>query len=523
MEENYAIELKNVSKRFGEVIANDGVNLRVEKGEILSILGENGSGKTTLMNMLSGIYYPDEGQIFMNGQEVTIRSPKDAFDLKIGMIHQHFKVIDILTATENIMLGMDEEKLLNFNRVKSELEALTSRYGFELDLDKKIYNMSVSEKQTVEIVKVLYRGADILILDEPTAVLTPQEANKLFAVLRNMKEAGKSIIIITHKLQEVLDLSDRVAILRKGKYIGTVHTADSDVSSLTEMMVGEKISLDINRTEPKHSEVRLEVEHLTCINSDRRKVVNDVTFTARSGEILGIAGVSGCGMKQLLEAIAGLQEHEFGKIRYINEQGEIKDIARLSAKEMKKQGVNISFVPEDRLGMGLVADMGITENMMLRGYEDRKSIFIDRSAPRKMAKEIVEHLKVVTPSIETPVRRLSGGNIQKILVGREILLNPSILMVAYPVRGLDINSSYTIYNLLNEQKEKGVIVICVIEDLDVLLALSDKIVVLNNGKMTGIREARTTSKEEIGILMTKNIEGGSDENECESKEKLYIS
>jgi simple sugar transport system ATP-binding protein len=314
-----------------------------------------------------------------------------------------------------------------------------------------------------------------------------------------------------------------VAILRKGKYIGTVHTADSDVSSLTEMMVGEKISLDINRTEPKHSEVRLEVEHLTCINSDRRKVVNDVTFTARSGEILGIAGVSGCGMKQLLEAIAGLQEHEFGKIRYINEQGEIKDIARLSAKEMKKQGVNISFVPEDRLGMGLVADMGITENMMLRGYEDRKSIFIDRSAPRKMAKEIVEHLKVVTPSIETPVRRLSGGNIQKILVGREILLNPSILMVAYPVRGLDINSSYTIYNLLNEQKEKGVIVICVIEDLDVLLALSDKIVVLNNGKMTGIREARTTSKEEIGILMTKNIEGGSDENECESKEKLYIS
>jgi len=498
MKETYAIELKNVSKHFGKVIANDGVNLKVKKGEILSILGENGSGKTTLMNILSGIYCPDEGHIFMNGEEVSIRSPRDAFALKIGMIHQHFKLIDILTATENIILGTSTSKMLNLDKVKKELERLTKGYGFDLDLDKKIYTMSVSEKQTVEIVKVLYRGADILILDEPTAVLTPQETEKLFAILRNMKEAGKSIIIITHKLQEVLDLSDRVAVLRKGKYIGTVKTEVSDVASLTEMMVGKKINLDINRTEPKKSQGRLEVDNLTCINDEGRKVVNDVSFTAHGGEILGIAGVSGCGMKELLESIAGLQEIETGKIQYFDKKGKNKNLSQ----------IDISFVPEDRLGMGLVADMGITENIMLKGYNQGSSIFINRSQPKKIAKKIVNQLQVVTPGIETPVRKLSGGNIQKVLVGREILLNPSVLMVAYPVRGLDINSSYTIYNLLNEEKEKGIIVICVIEDLDILLALSDRIMVINNGSVTGIKDARTTSKEEIGILMTKNVEGG---------------
>jgi simple sugar transport system ATP-binding protein len=498
MKETYAIELKNVSKHFGKVIANDGVNLKVKKGEILSILGENGSGKTTLMNILSGIYCPDEGHIFMNGEEVSIRSPRDAFALKIGMIHQHFKLIDILTATENIILGTSTSKILNLAKVKKELEVLTQGYGFELELDKKIYTMSVSEKQTVEIVKVLYRGADILILDEPTAVLTPQETEKLFAILRNMKEAGKSIIIITHKLQEVLDLSDRVAVLRKGKYIGTVKTEVSDVASLTEMMVGKKINLDINRTEPKISKVRLEVDNLTCINDEGRKVVNDVSFTAKGGEILGIAGVSGCGMKELLEAMAGLQESKNGTIQYFDDNGRNKNVSQM----------DVSFVPEDRLGMGLVADMGITENIMLKGYDQGSSIFINRSNPKKIAKNIVKQLQVVTPGIETPVRKLSGGNIQKVLVGREILLNPSVLMVAYPVRGLDINSSYTIYNLLNEEKQKGIIVICVIEDLDILLALSDRIMVINNGSVTGIKDARTTSKEEIGILMTKNVESG---------------
>ena len=311
-----AIELLGVTKRFGEVVANDNVNLTVRKGEILSILGENGSGKTTLMNMLSGIYFPDEGEIRVNGKTVTIRSPKDSFELGIGMIHQHFKLINILTAAENIILGLPGKERLNLKQVEKEVKELTDRYGFDLNPSQKIYDMSVSQKQTVEIVKVLYRGADILILDEPTAVLTPQETEKLFAVLRNMRSAGKSIIIITHKLNEVLELSDRVAVLRKGKYIDTVETKGATVESLTEMMVGEKVTLDINRTEPENAKKRIEMRGVTCRNKEGLKVLKEASFTAYSGEILGIAGISGSGQKELLESVAGLQPIESGEILY---------------------------------------------------------------------------------------------------------------------------------------------------------------------------------------------------------------
>lgn len=471
-----AIELLGVTKRFGEVVANDNVNLTVRKGEILSILGENGSGKTTLMNMLSGIYFPDEGEIRVNGKTVTIRSPKDSFELGIGMIHQHFKLINILTAAENIILGLPGKERLNLKQVEKEVKELTDRYGFDLNPSQKIYDMSVSQKQTVEIVKVLYRGADILILDEPTAVLTPQETEKLFAVLRNMRAAGKSIIIITHKLNEVLELSDRVAVLRKGKYIDTVETKGATVESLTEMMVGEKVTLDINRTEPENAKKRIEMRGVTCRNKEGLKVLKEASFTAYSGEILGIAGISGSGQKELLESVAGLQPIESGEILYES--------------------------PEDRLGMGLVGSMDLTDNMMIRSYKEGKHFFADRKAPKQLAQEIVDKLEVVTPGVETPVSRLSGGNVQKILVGREIASNPNVLMVAYPVRGLDINSSYTIYNLLNDQKKKGVAVICVGEDLDVLLELCDRILVLNGGRVSGIVDARSTTKEKLGLLMT---------------------
>lgn len=402
-----AIELKNITKRFGSVVANDKVCLTVKKGEILSILGENGSGKTTLMNMLSGIYFPDEGEIYVDGKEVTIASPKDSFALGIGMIHQHFKPVDVLTAAENIILGLPGKEVLKMDEVRKKIKGLVDKYGFDLDPDQKIYEMSVSQKQTVEIIKVLYRGANILILDEPTAVLTPQETEKLFAVLRNMRADGRSIIIITHKLHEVLSLSDRVAILRKGKYIGTVETKD--------------------------------------------------------------------------------------------------------ATEIWNLGIHLSFVPEDRLGMGLVGSMDITDNMMLRGYNNGHNFFVDRNTPKKLAEDLIRRLEIVTPGTTTPVRRLSGGNVQKVLVGREISSNPTVLMVAYPVRGLDINSSYTIYNLLNEQKEKGVAVICVGEDLDVLLELCDRILVLCGGSISGIVDARTTTKEEIGLLMTKTGKEKKDE------------
>ena len=504
-----AIELKNISKTFGSIAANKGVNLTVYNGEILSLLGENGSGKTTLMNMISGIYFPDAGHIYIDGKEVVIRSPKDAFDHRIGMIHQHFKLVDIFTAAENIVLGLEEGGRRNIKEAENKVREISTRYGFDIDPTKKIYEMSVSEKQTVEIIKVLYRGANILILDEPTAVLTPQETKKLFAVLRKMKEDGKAIVIITHKPHEVLEISDRVSVLRKGEYIGTLETANTDESELTEMMVGKKISLNIDRSEPKDSVDRLEINNLDCITRDGVKILDNISFTVKSGEILGIAGIAGSGQKELLESIAGLQKVRNGEIIYHNPKtGSTDNLRDKTPMQIKELGVRLSFVPEDRLGMGLVGNMDIIDNMMLRSYRKGKSVFLNRKKPRSLADKIITDLEVVTPSANTPIRRLSGGNVQKVLVGREISAAPTVLMVAYPVRGLDINSSYLIYNLLNEQKEKGVAVIFVGEDLDVLIELCDRILVLSSGRVSGIVDGRTTDKSEIGLLMTKGEEGG---------------
>ncbi len=505
MTKQAAIELKDITKTFGKVVANKNVSLTAYRGEILSILGENGSGKTTLMNMISGIYFPDEGQILVDGKEAVIASPKDAFTYKIGMIHQHFKLVDVFTAAENIVLGIEDGKY-NLKKSTEKIREICDKFGFELDPEKKIYTMSVSEKQTVEIVKVLYRGADILILDEPTAVLTPQEIQKLFDVLRRMREAGKAIIIITHKLNEVMALSDRVAVLRKGEYIGSVNTSETSEQELTEMMVGKKISLNIERTEPKDPVDRLIVKELECTDRTGVKLLSNVSFTLRGGEILGVAGIAGSGQRELLESIAGLQKVSSGEITYINPKtGNIENLRDKTPRQIRDLGVRLSFVPEDRLGMGLIANMDITDNMMLRSYRKGKSFFLERKAPKTLAEKIVEDLEVVTPSVSTPVRQLSGGNIQKVLVGREIAASPKVLMVAYPVRGLDINSSYTIYNLLNEQKAKGVAVIFVGEDLDVLTELCDRIMVIGSGRVTGIVDGRTATKEELGILMTKTM------------------
>ncbi len=509
VETKAAIQLKNITKTFGSVVANKDVCLTVNRGEILSILGENGSGKTTLMNMISGIYFPDSGQIFIGGNEVVIRSPKDAFDYKIGMIHQHFKLVDVFSAAENIILGLKEKGKYDIKQAAKNIKEIADKYGFEIDPNKKIHEMSVSEKQTVEIIKVLYRGADILILDEPTAVLTPQETQKLFAVLRRMRDDGKAIIIITHKLHEVLSLSDRVAVLRKGEYVGTVNTAETNESELTEMMVGKKISLNIERSEPQNPQDRLVVKSLNCVNREGVKVLDDISFTARSGEILGIAGIAGSGQRELLEAIAGLQKLDNGEILYNNPKtGETDNLRDKTPMQIRELGVRLSFVPEDRLGMGLVGNMDIVDNMMLRSYRKGKSVFLQRKGPKDLAEHIIKDLEVVTPDANTPVRRLSGGNVQKVLVGREIAASPTVLMAAYPVRGLDINSSYTIYNLLNSQKKNGVAVIFVGEDLDVLIELCDRILVIGSGSVTGIVDGRTATKEEIGLLMTKSNGGG---------------
>jgi len=559
MEKQPVLQMRGITKRFGSVTANSQIDLDVYRGEILAILGENGCGKTTLMNIIAGIYYPDEGRILIDGREVVIRSPKDAFSHGIGMVHQHFKLVDLFTAAENITLGMEQPGEFNLKTVNAEVSEIAERYGFHIDPAKKIYDMSVSEKQTVEIIKVLYRGADILILDEPTAVLTPQEITRLFAILRRMKEDGKSIIIITHKLNEVMEVSDRVAILRRGEHIGSVNTAETNESQLTEMMVGRKVDLNIARSEPVNPVPRLVVKGLNLYNLEGVQVLKDISFTACGGEILGIAGIAGSGQRELLESISGLQPVASGeitfynpkkdkpvsffhkdlkKVRELEQQGafhdknrqpvsfdgmssrairkrvesgdvlfnedEIMNLRDRTPLEIRQLGIHLSFVPEDRLGMGLVGSMDITDNMMLRNYRKGPAGFLDRKKPRTQAEQIIRELEVVTPGTSTPVRRLSGGNVQKVLVGREIAYTPKVLMAAYPVRGLDINSSYTIYNLLTEQKEKGVAVIFVGEDLDVLLALCDRIMVMNGGRVTGIVDARTTTKEDVGLLMTRS-------------------
>ena len=505
-----AVKMRNISKTFGTIRANVNVDLDIYRGEILALLGENGSGKTTLMNMLSGIYYPDSGTIYIDEREAVINSPREAFEYGIGMIHQHFKLVDVMTATENIVLGLHDGKY-DLKAAADRIREICGTYGFEVDPDQKIYDMSVSQKQTVEIVKVLYRGADILILDEPTAVLTPQETDKLFAVLRNMRDDGKAIVIITHKMHEVEDLSDRVAVLRKGEYVGDMMTKDTNAQEMTNMMVGRSVSLNIERPEPVDPKPRIEVKDLTVRSEDGILKLDHVSFEARAGEILGVAGISGSGQKELLEAIAGLQKTESGSISYIDPDGKTMDITSMDPLKIAKLGVVLSFIPEDRLGMGLLGSMDIPANMMLRSYRQGGHLFTDTKKPKALAEKVVSELEVVTPGLSTPVRRLSGGNVQKVLVGREIALAPTVLLSAYAVRGLDINSSYMIYHLLNEQKERGVAVIYVGEDLDVLVELCDRILVLCGGRVSGVEDGRRTDKRKIGMMMTKI--GGEKENE----------
>jgi len=501
MEQQYAIELRGITKTFGSVVANKDINLNVRPGEILALLGENGSGKTTLMNMLSGIYKPDKGQIFVDGKEAAINSPEDSKRLGIGMVHQHFKLVDVFSAADNIWMGKEKAGFLLKKDRYDQIHEIANKFGFEIDPRKKVYNMSVSEKQTLEIIKVLYYGAKVIILDEPTAVLTVQEIQKLFSVLRKMKEEGHSIIIITHKLNEVMDISDRVAILRKGEYITTVNTAETNEQALTEWMVGHKVDLNIDRPQMEKTRPLLEVRNVSIRSDEGATAIDDVSFYIRGGEILGVAGIAGCGQKELCEAIAGLRPIEKGQMIHKGE-----NIVGLSPKAILEKGISMSFIPEDRLGMGLAPSMSITDNMILKKYADTKGPFVDRKIGRADAEEVIKALEVVTPSAETPVRRLSGGNVQKVLLGREIKAGPNVIITAYPVRGLDIGSSYTIYNILNEQKKAGVGILFVGEDLDVMMALCDKLLVLCHGKVMGVVHAHKTTKEELGLMMTGSLD-----------------
>jgi simple sugar transport system ATP-binding protein len=515
------IKMAHISKRFGTVLANDDVNLSVNRGEILALLGENGSGKSTLMNMLSGIYTPDSGSISIEGVPCCFRSPENAIAAYVGMVHQHFKLIPVMTAWENISLGEKRPGLLSYKektslgekrrglvttpflpnplidkkRINNKITNLEQQFGLYVNHDKKLYDMSVSEQQTVEILKVLYRDARTLILDEPTAVLTPQEIASFFTMLRSMKEAGKAIIIITHKLNEVLEISDRVTVLRKGRVVGTVNTAETSARELTGVMVGESVSLEISREEPVPQ--RKPLLEVCSINYRNAGVsIKDMSFDLYGGEILGVAGIAGSGQRELCEIIAGLRRVESGSILLNREP-----IERLSPRAIKERRVFMSFVPEDRLGMGLVAGMSITDNILLRSYGKPSGIFVDRQSGRTQAEDIVRLYDISTPSISHPVRKLSGGNIQKVLLGREIEMKPQVLITAYPVRGLDIGASYNVYEMLNKQKRKGVAILFIGEDLDVLMELCDKIMVIRAGAESRIVNPRTVTKEEIGALM----------------------
>ena len=491
-----AISLRGLTKTFGSVVANNEIDLDLRYGEILALLGENGSGKTTLMNMLSGLYTPDRGSVEVSGKSVAIRSPHDSQHLGIGMIHQHFKLVDVLTVEDNIVLGTPKGNI-GASKLTDHIRQLSDQFGLTVDPQRKIYSLSVGEKQTVEILKVLHRGSRILILDEPTAVLTPQEIERLFQILKRMRDSGCAIIIITHKLNEVLAISDRVTILRKGESVATVNTSETDARNLTELMVGRSVDLSIAKPEAKKIPEALDVRKLTVIGQDNVKTLDNVSFSLAGGEILGVAGVAGSGQKELCEAIAGLMPAAKGAVLHhgINLVG-------MAPREIIRRGVSMSFIPEDRLGMGLVGSMGMVDNMLLKTYQNQPGAFLDRKPYEKQSRDLIKSLDIKTPSIHTPVRRLSGGNVQKVLLGREIASNPHILITAYPVRGLDIHSSMTIYRLLNEQKKNGVAVLYIGEDLDVLLELCDRVMVLCGGKVTGIADTNKLTKQQVGLMMT---------------------
>jgi len=508
MQQNLAIEMKNISKSFGEIKANEDVCLEVRNGEVHALLGENGAGKTTLMNMLSGIYRPDTGTIAINGQEVEFTSPKESINMGIGMIHQHFKLIDVMSAKENIIIGQKSGFFTKGKALTQEIKELSDKYGLDIDPDKKVYEMSVGEKQTLEIIKVLYRGAKILIMDEPTAVLTPQEIKKLFKIIRNMRDQGCAVVIITHKMNEVMEISDRVTVLRKGRSVKTLVTSEVSTTELIELVVGKKVDLSISKDKIENKEVVLSVDELTVQDTEGKNALDNVSFDLSSYEILGVAGVANSGQKELCEAIAALAKVSKGRIFFHDE-----NIVGKSPRDVIKLGIRMGFIPEDRLGMGLVASMDIVHNIILKDYQNQKGIILRRGECVKKSKKIVEELDIQTPDVYTPVKKLSGGNIQKVLLGREIDSAPKVLITAYPVRGLDIGASYKIYDLLNEQKKKGVAVLFVGEDLDVLMDLCDRILVLCHGKVTGIVDPDKVTKDEIGLLMT-----GHNMNETESEE-----
>ncbi|TYO94977.1 ABC transporter ATP-binding protein [Desulfallas thermosapovorans] len=498
MKEPYLVELKNITKRFPGVVANDRVNFNVRQGEIHVLLGENGSGKSTLMSVLCGLYRPDEGEIIIRGTKMSFRSPRQAIMAGVGMVHQHFKLIDSFSVAENVILG-DERipRVLNMQQIENNLAQLSARYGLQINPSAMVWQLSVGEKQRVEIVKMLYRGTHVLILDEPTAVLTPQETGELFRNLREMADSGRGIVVITHKMHEVMAIADRVTILRRGRSVATLEKEQINRRDLAWLMVGHDVVRQIAKKTPPGNKNVLTLKNVHCLNDLGRPGLTDISFTVRSGEIFGIAGVAGNGQRELAEVIAGLRPLTRGEV-FINDY----NITNCSPRQAIDRGV--SLVPEDRLGTGLVPNLNAVDNLILKGYRKgrlRWGPFLKRNIAKEKAEELVERFDISLSALDAPVKLLSGGNLQKLLLAREITSSPQLLIAVYPVRGLDIKATEAVHNLLLEQRSKGLAVLLISEDLEEIFKLSDRIGVLCGGHITGVMPADMTDVEEIGLLM----------------------
>ena len=493
-----AVRMTGITKRFASVVANNCIDLEVRAGEIQALLGENGAGKSTLVSILSGLYRADEGEIHVHGKLADIRSPRQAIELGIGMVHQHFKLIDMHTVAENVTLGLHRPRFfLNLPQIEGEIERLSGEYGLQVDPRAYIWQLSVGEQQRVEILKMLYRGVDILILDEPTAVLTPQEAGDLFETLGQMASQGRSVIFISHKLDEVMAIADRITVLRGGKVAATLDKTSTNKQELSRLMVGREVLFEPVKSEFNPGEVMLEVQKVNALSDRGLPALDDVSFAIHQGEILGIAGVAGNGQRELAEVITGLRKVKHGEITIHG-----SDLTNRSPRQIINE--KVSHVPEDRLGMGLIPNLPVSDNMILKGYNRpplSRGPFLDGASIRSFVQTLIDLFNVATPSQDIPVKLLSGGNLQKTLLAREISVAPDIMVAMYPTRGLDVGATESVQRILLEQRDDGLAILLISEDLDELLALSDRIAVMNCGRIMGIVDAIGADISEIGLMM----------------------
>ncbi|MER2599572.1 MAG: ABC transporter ATP-binding protein [Caldilineales bacterium] len=496
------LDLRNITKQFPGVLANDHINLTLEEGEIHALLGENGAGKSTLMNILYGLYNPDEGEIHIRGQRTQISGPTDAIRQGIGMVHQHFMLVPVLTVTENVMLGEEPTKgaILDRKLVAERIRELSRRHGLEVDPDARVENLSVGVRQRVEIIKVLYRKANILILDEPTAVLTPQEADDLFEILRSLRKQGVSIIFISHKLREVLELADRVTVIRRGRVIGETKTAGASQATLAEMMVGRQVALTVSKHAATVGDAIVQVNNLKVLDNRLQIAVNGADLEVRAGEIMGIAGVQGNGQTELIEAITGLRTVQQGSVKLAGQ-----DVTNASPRRVTECGVG--HIPEDRQEDGLVLSFPIYDNLIINSYYRQpyaKGLVVNQKAIEGQAGALIEKFDIRTPGAEVPVSNLSGGNQQKVIIARELNRPLKLLIANQPTRGLDVGSIEFIHKQLVEKRDDGVAVLLVSAELDEIMGLADRIAVMFKGKFTAIVDAKTVSKEQVGLMMAGN-------------------